>query len=145
MQIVQELCKRPGLNKTGFDMPTIYIPNPNKVLVNQISIKMILIITFCSKCLNCGFMRLQTVRCANQIEEVCKDIEKTINQTIQNTLNTLVCFCIVILFLLFLMSIFVLSHNRKKIARKLPILSTNKLKMTTKLRLTISVLQEKVI
>ena len=26
MQIVQELCKRPGLNKTGFDMPTIYIP-----------------------------------------------------------------------------------------------------------------------
>ncbi len=27
MQIVQELCKRPGLNKTGFDMPTIYIPN----------------------------------------------------------------------------------------------------------------------
>lgn len=31
MQIVQELCKRPGLNKTGFDMPTIYVPNPNKV------------------------------------------------------------------------------------------------------------------
>lgn len=31
MQIVQELCKRPGLNKCGFDMPTIYIPNPNKV------------------------------------------------------------------------------------------------------------------
>ena len=30
MQIVQELCKRPGLNRTGFDMPTIYIPNPNK-------------------------------------------------------------------------------------------------------------------
>ncbi|CAB4063942.1 unnamed protein product [Lepeophtheirus salmonis] len=30
MQIVQELCKRPGLNKTGFDMPTIFIPNPNK-------------------------------------------------------------------------------------------------------------------
>lgn len=25
----------------------------------------------------------------NQIEEVCKDIEKTINQTIQNTLNQL--------------------------------------------------------
>merc|ERR1712042_287355 len=53
MQIVQELCKRPGLNKTGFDMPTIYVPNPNK-----------------------------QVRCVNQIEEVCKDIEKTINQTI---------------------------------------------------------------
>jgi hypothetical protein len=28
MQIVQELCKRPGLNRTGFDMPTIYIPSP---------------------------------------------------------------------------------------------------------------------
>lgn len=28
-------------------------------------------------------------RCANQIEEVCKEIEKTINQTIQNTLNSL--------------------------------------------------------
>lgn len=27
MQITQELCKRPGLNKTGFDMPTIYIPS----------------------------------------------------------------------------------------------------------------------
>lgn len=31
MQIVQELCKRPGLNRTGFDMPTIYIPDLNKV------------------------------------------------------------------------------------------------------------------
>ncbi len=31
MQIVQELCKRPGLNKCGFDMPTIYVPNPTKV------------------------------------------------------------------------------------------------------------------
>ena len=60
MQIVQELCKRPGLNKTGFDMPTIYVPNPNK-----------------------------QVRCVNQIEDVCKDIEKTITQTIQNTLNSL--------------------------------------------------------
>ena len=60
MQIVQELCKRPGLNKTGFDMPTIYVPDPSK-----------------------------QVRCVNQIEEVCKDIEKTINQTIQNTLNCL--------------------------------------------------------
>merc|ERR1712008_389978 len=60
MQIVQELCKRPGLNRTGFDMPTIYIPNPNK-----------------------------QVRCVNQIDDVCRDIEKTINQTIQNTLNQL--------------------------------------------------------
>ena len=32
MQIVQELCKRPTLNRTGFDMPTIYIPNPDKVI-----------------------------------------------------------------------------------------------------------------
>lgn len=60
MQIVQELCKRPGLNKCGFDMPTIYIPNPNK-----------------------------PSRCVNQIEEVCREIEKTINQTVQNTLNSL--------------------------------------------------------
>ena len=57
---MQELCKRPGLNRTGFDMPTIYVPNPNK-----------------------------PVRCVNQIDEVCKDIEKTIQQTIQNTLNSL--------------------------------------------------------
>ena len=34
-------------------------------------------------------MCLQPVRCVNQIEDVCKDIEKTINQTIQNTLNHL--------------------------------------------------------
>ncbi|XP_031417040.1 uncharacterized protein si:ch211-11k18.4 [Clupea harengus] len=60
MQIVQELCKRPGLNKCGFDMPTIYIPNPNK-----------------------------SSRCVNQIEEVCRTIERTINQTVQNTLNAL--------------------------------------------------------
>ncbi|XP_063076708.1 uncharacterized protein si:ch211-11k18.4 [Engraulis encrasicolus] len=60
MQIVQELCKRPGLNKCGFDMPTIYIPNPNK-----------------------------PSRCVNQIEEVCRTVEKTINQTVQNTLNAL--------------------------------------------------------
>ena len=26
MQITQELCKRPGLNRAGFEMPTIYIP-----------------------------------------------------------------------------------------------------------------------
>lgn len=31
MQIVQELCRRPGLNKCGFEMPTIYIPNLQKV------------------------------------------------------------------------------------------------------------------
>ncbi|XP_059163178.1 uncharacterized protein LOC131946434 [Physella acuta] len=61
MQIVQELCKRPGLNRTGFDMPTIYVPAMNQ----------------------------KGSRCVNQIEEVCKEIEKTINQTIQNTLNSL--------------------------------------------------------
>lgn len=60
MQIVQELCKRPGLNRTGFDMPTIYIPDLNK----------------------------QT-QCVNQIEGVCQDVERTINQTVQNTLNIL--------------------------------------------------------
>jgi len=32
---------------------------------------------------------MQPSRCVNQIEDVCKDIEKTINQTVQNTLNTL--------------------------------------------------------
>ncbi|XP_077508886.1 uncharacterized protein LOC144120415 isoform X3 [Amblyomma americanum] len=61
MQIVQELCKRPGLNRCGFDMPAIYIPDASK----------------------------QAVRCINQIEEVCKEIEKTINQTVQNALNSL--------------------------------------------------------
>merc|ERR1719458_1485218 len=65
MQIVQELCKRPGLNRTGFDMPTIYVPNPNK-----------------------------PTRCVNQIDDVCRDVEKTINQTIQNTLNQLEKDCI---------------------------------------------------
>eukprot|EP00794_Sanderia_malayensis_P014033 gene14034-15492_t len=60
MQITQELCKRPGLNKCGFDMPTVYIPS----LTDR-------------------------PRCENNIDSVCKAIEKTINQTIQNTLNTL--------------------------------------------------------
>jgi len=35
MQIVQELCKRPGLNRTGFDMPTIYIPNRDGKVRNR--------------------------------------------------------------------------------------------------------------
>ncbi|XP_060636551.2 uncharacterized protein [Anolis sagrei] len=60
MQIVQELCKRPGLNKCGFDMPTIYIPSPSK-----------------------------PSRCVNQIEEICRSIDKTISQTVQHTLNAL--------------------------------------------------------
>ncbi|MFT7814745.1 uncharacterized protein LOC111840496 isoform X3 [Arapaima gigas] len=60
MQIVQELCKRSGLDKCAFQMPTIYIPHPNK-----------------------------PSRCTNEIEEVCQTIEKSINQAVQNTLNTL--------------------------------------------------------
>ncbi|XP_075875675.1 uncharacterized protein LOC142884100 [Nelusetta ayraudi] len=60
MQIVQELCRRPGLNKCGFEMPTIYIPNPQK-----------------------------TCRCVNQIDAVCQTIEKTINQAVQKTLDQL--------------------------------------------------------
>ena len=62
MQIVQELCKRPGLNKCGFEMPTIYIPDSNLI---------------------------RTTQCTNQIESVCNQIEKAINYTIQNTLNSL--------------------------------------------------------
>lgn len=31
----------------------------------------------------------QPSRCVNQIEEVCRTVEKTINQTVQNTLNSL--------------------------------------------------------
>ncbi|KAL0979718.1 hypothetical protein UPYG_G00188670 [Umbra pygmaea] len=60
MQIVQELCRRPGLNKCGFDMPTIYIPNPQK-----------------------------PSRCVNQIDGVCQTIEKTIDQAVQKTLDQL--------------------------------------------------------
>ncbi|CAL8248215.1 unnamed protein product [Merluccius merluccius] len=60
MQIVQELCRRPGLNKCGFEMSTIYIPNPQK-----------------------------PSRCVNQIEGMCQTIEKTINQAVQRTLDQL--------------------------------------------------------
>lgn len=42
-----------------------------------------------TKLLRDFFSISQPSRCVNQIEEVCKDIEKTINQTIQNTLNQL--------------------------------------------------------
>lgn len=62
MQIVQELCKRPGLNKAGFEMPTIYIPDPELI---------------------------RPTSCVNQIDVVCQQIEKAINSTIQNTLNAL--------------------------------------------------------
>lgn len=61
MQIVQEICKRPGLNKAGFEMLTIYVPT----------------------------LQEKKTRCVNQIDEVCKNIERTIKQTIQNSLNSL--------------------------------------------------------
>lgn len=61
MQVVQELCKRPGLNKAGFEMLTIFIPT----------------------------LQEKKTRCVNQIDDVCKQVEKTIKQTIQNTLNSL--------------------------------------------------------
>ena len=32
---------------------------------------------------------LQQTRCVNQIDDVCKEIERTINRAIQNTINTL--------------------------------------------------------
>lgn len=32
---------------------------------------------------------VQSPRCENQIDELCREIEKTINHNIQNTLNTL--------------------------------------------------------
>jgi len=56
MQIVQELST---LNRTGFDIPTIYVP----ILGKQ-------------------------TRCCNQIEDVCKDIEKAMKLTIRSTHNT---------------------------------------------------------
>ncbi|ODM89713.1 EH domain-containing protein 1, partial [Orchesella cincta] len=61
MQIVQELCKRPGLNRTGFDMPTIFIPDASR----------------------------KATKCANQIDEVSAIIEKTVEQSVQNSLNNL--------------------------------------------------------
>jgi len=60
MQIVQELCKRPNLNRTAFEMGTIYVPALQKEST-----------------------------CVNQIQSVCEEIEKTIGATIQNTLNSL--------------------------------------------------------
>jgi GTPase SAR1 family protein len=60
MQITQEVCKYPSLNRTCFDIKTIYNPNRNK-----------------------------PTRCVNQIEETAKEIERTIQLTIQNTLNQL--------------------------------------------------------
>lgn len=97
MQIVQELCKRPGLNKCGFDMPTIYIPNPNKVSpscpascipITRYSYTSVTNPLFSPATLPPP-CKSQPSRCVNQIEEVCRTIEKTINQTVQNTLNSL--------------------------------------------------------
>ncbi|XP_015783922.1 uncharacterized protein LOC107361601 [Tetranychus urticae] len=62
MQIVQELCKRPGLNKTGFQMATIYIPDSRI---------------------------MRPTNCINQIDDIHEQIEKTINYTVQHSLNTL--------------------------------------------------------
>ena len=62
MQIVQELCKRPGLNKAGFEMPTIYIPDVKLIRETQ---------------------------CVNEIETVVEQVDKAINYSIQNTLNAL--------------------------------------------------------
>ena len=42
-------------------------------------------------------VHFQSTRCVNQIEDVCKDIEKTINLTIQNTLDQLDKDCDIIL------------------------------------------------
>ena len=61
MQIVQELCRRPNLNQTCFDMPTIYLESHHK----------------------------GEKTCVNQIDIVCKEIEKTIAMTVQNSLNRL--------------------------------------------------------
>ena len=43
MQITQELCKRPGLNKCGFDMPTIYIPS----LTDRVCLALYTSVHFC--------------------------------------------------------------------------------------------------
>jgi hypothetical protein len=79
MQVVQELCKRPTLNRTGFDMPTIFIPNPDKVRFIDKALRLHIM----------SYFNLKPTRCVNQIDDVCRDVEKTINQTIQTTLNQL--------------------------------------------------------
>ena len=87
MQIVQELCKRPGLNRSGFDMPTIYLPDICtkvslkffKTYFRQKHVELIL----------CIVPIFQPTRCANQIMEVCSEVEKVIEQTVQNSLNNL--------------------------------------------------------
>lgn len=87
MQIVQELCKRPGLNRTGFEMPTIYLPDEvSKVTTCTLkSIKLLNVFIFQFSFL----FILKPTRCANQIDEVCAEINKTIDHTIQHALNNL--------------------------------------------------------
>uniref|UniRef100_A0A1I8GMT7 G domain-containing protein n=2 Tax=Macrostomum lignano TaxID=282301 RepID=A0A1I8GMT7_9PLAT len=60
MQITQEVCKWPSLNRTCFDIHTIYNPN-----------------------------RAKPTRCVNQIDEAAKTIDKAIQMTLQHTLNAL--------------------------------------------------------
>ncbi|KAH9528846.1 hypothetical protein DERF_002761 [Dermatophagoides farinae] len=60
MQIVQELCERPGLNQSGFDMLTIYLPDQPD-------------------------LRLRERMCVNQIDDACREIDKTVGSIIQNT------------------------------------------------------------
>jgi len=67
MQIVQELCKRPGINRTGFDMPAIYIP---PIYSSDIFNK-------------------KGPRCANQIDETCKEIDRAVGMNVQNALDNL--------------------------------------------------------
>ena len=62
MQIVQELCKRPGLDQSGFEMLTIYIPD------------------------HAG-LKHQEIMCTNQIDDACQLIDKTIALTIQKTFD----------------------------------------------------------
>ncbi|XP_039275469.1 EH domain-containing protein 1 [Nilaparvata lugens] len=60
MQIVQELCKRPSLNRNGFSMPAIYLPD---------------------KC--------RPTDCKNQIEVLCTGIENLVTRNVQMALNNL--------------------------------------------------------
>uniref|UniRef100_A0A8C4ILF0 Si:ch211-11k18.4 n=1 Tax=Dicentrarchus labrax TaxID=13489 RepID=A0A8C4ILF0_DICLA len=77
MQIVQELCKRPGLNKCGFDMPTIYIPNPNKVKVIEEVCRTV------EKTIN------HTVQnTLNSLEKDCERISEAITDTLINDRQT---------------------------------------------------------
>ncbi|KAI7690042.1 hypothetical protein SSS_06310 [Sarcoptes scabiei] len=64
MQIVQELCKRKGLNRSGFDMMAIYLPNITG-------------------------LKQREQMCSNQIDDVCQEINKAIVLHLQKTFNTM--------------------------------------------------------